>query len=80
MLTATVSTKGQVVIPVELRTRLGIAPGDVVTFEDHPDGSVQLRRRENWDELSTRFNSWIKPGTPPLEDAHGFYAGREPRL
>ena len=80
MLTATISSKGQVVIPVELRRKLGVHPGDVVTFEDGPSGEAIIRRRETWDELSARFNSWIKPGTPPLEDVHGFFEQREPRL
>lgn len=38
-----------------------------------------MRRRETWEDLSTRFSAWIKPGTPPLEDAHGFYETRDPR-
>jgi len=80
MLTATVSSKGQVVIPVELRRELGIEPGDMIVFGDETDGVATIRRRETWDELSARFNSWIKPGTPPLEDVHGFYEKREPRL
>jgi len=80
MLTATVSSKGQVVIPVELRRQLGIQPGDIVTFSQAADGSTTLTRRETWDELSARFSSWIKPGTEPLEDVHAYYEQRQPRL
>jgi len=80
MLTATLSSKGQIVIPVELRRMMDIKPGDTVIFDPTPDGSAVIRRRQTWDELSARFNSWIKPGTAPLEDVHDFYEQREPRL
>lgn len=81
MLTATVSSKGQVVIPAELRRKLGLRPGDTVVFDAGADEhEAVIRRREGWDELSARFGSWIKPGTPPLEDVHGLYETREPRL
>ncbi len=81
MLTATISSKGQVVIPAELRRKLGLRPGDTVVFDSSADEPVAtIRRRETWDELSARFGSWVKPGTPPLEDVHGFYEAREPRV
>ena len=81
MLTATISSKGQVVIPVELRRKLGLNPGDTVVFCESDDQfEATIRRRETWDEMSARFHSWIKPDTPPLEDVHGFYETREPRL
>ena len=34
----TVSSKGQVVIPVDLRNELGIEPGTQIRFEKHNDG------------------------------------------
>ena len=80
MPTATMSTKGQVVIPLELRRKLGLNPGDTVIFADSPTGETVIRRRETWDELSARFRSWIEPGTPPLTDVHEFYDTREPRV
>ena len=80
MLTATMSSKGQVVIPAELRRRLGLHPGDTVIFDaGSSDQEAVIRRRETWDELSERFRSWIKPGTPPLESVHEFYDTRDPR-
>lgn len=45
MQTSTVTTKGQVTIPVELRKRLGLRPGDQVGFVVEDDG-VRLVRRE----------------------------------
>ncbi|MDR2929450.1 MAG: AbrB/MazE/SpoVT family DNA-binding domain-containing protein [Propionibacteriaceae bacterium] len=80
-LTATLSSKGQIVIPAQLRRRLGLHTGDTVVFEETDSGQgAILRRRETWDELSARFHSWIAPDTTPLEDVHGFYKTREPRL
>ncbi|MDR0284884.1 MAG: AbrB/MazE/SpoVT family DNA-binding domain-containing protein [Propionibacteriaceae bacterium] len=80
MLTATVSSKGQIVVPAELRRRLGLKAGDTVVFDTRADDQEAVfRRRETWDELSARFHSWIAPGTPPLEDVHAFYETREPR-
>ncbi len=38
-----VGAKGQVVIPKEIRDRIGIRPGDEVSF-DVDDGEVRLRR------------------------------------
>lgn len=81
MLTAAVSSEGQVVIPAELRRRLGLRPGDTAVFDAGADEhEAVIRRRETWDELSARLTSWIKPGPLPLEDVHGFYETCEPRL
>ena len=40
---ATVTSKGQVTIPVELRRAMGVREGDKLLFELEPDGTVQLR-------------------------------------
>lgn len=45
MLSSSVTTKGQVTIPIELRERLGIKPGDRVGFVDE-DGRILLQRQE----------------------------------
>ena len=45
MLTSSVTTKGQGTIPVELRQKLGIKPGDRVGFVEEGDRIV-LRREE----------------------------------
>jgi len=78
MSTATVSTKGQVVIPVEIRRALALEPGDVVTVDLVEPGEARLRRRESLDELAARFTAWVAPGTPLLESASDLYAAREP--
>jgi AbrB family looped-hinge helix DNA binding protein len=37
---ATVTSKGQVTIPKEIRDRLRVRPGDRVTFRERPDGTI----------------------------------------
>jgi AbrB family looped-hinge helix DNA binding protein len=75
------SSKGQIVVPAEMRRRAGLAAGDAVIVDfDEASQEIRLRRRESWDEMSARFKSWVKAGTPPLLDAREFYETREPRL
>jgi antitoxin PrlF len=45
MLTSSVTTKGQVTIPAELREKLGIKPGDRVSFVETA-GKVEIQRQE----------------------------------
>src|SRR5690606_16341502 len=42
---ATITSKGQVTIPVEVRRALGLNPQDKVTFTPMPDGTVVLRAK-----------------------------------
>lgn len=42
MTTATLSTKGQITIPKDVRTRLGIDTGDRVEFVEIQDGVFQI--------------------------------------
>jgi len=41
---STVTQKGQVTIPVGVRVRLGLVPGNSVIFDLDPDGRVVLRK------------------------------------
>jgi antitoxin PrlF len=41
---STVTIKGQVTIPKPVRDRLGVKPGDEVTFEMAPDGRVTVAK------------------------------------
>lgn len=40
---AKVTSKGQITLPIELRERLGIEPGDRVVFVEQSDGTVSFR-------------------------------------
>jgi antitoxin PrlF len=49
-----VTEKGQVTIPKPIRERLGIRPGELLEFAEHPDGGVVARKaalRSPVDEL-----------------------------
>lgn len=42
---ATVTSKGQLTLPIEVRRRLGVKPGDLVMFVlDQDDGRAEVRR------------------------------------
>ncbi len=53
-MTQKVGAKGQVVIPKELRERLGLGPGASVSFEPLDDGVV-VRRADRIRELKGRY-------------------------
>jgi AbrB family looped-hinge helix DNA binding protein len=40
---ATVTSKGQVTLPLEIRKLLGVTAGDKVAFSVHDDGTVEVR-------------------------------------
>lgn len=44
MATGTMTSKGQITIPVEVRRALGLRTGSRVTFVQRADGVVELRR------------------------------------
>lgn len=59
------SSKGQVTIPVEVRTKLGLEPGDVVIYEIEEERAV-LHRAEPVDvafhaALSDTLDEWSSP-------------------
>ena len=78
------SSKGQIVVPVELRRRADLRTGDrlIVDFDEE---AKELRMRKAAsvdqviDQLSRLVASWVRPNTEPLEDPRTFYRTREPR-
>lgn len=40
---ATLTTKGQVTLPIRLRDALGLKPGDEITFVEDPNGDFLLQ-------------------------------------
>lgn len=85
MPTAVMSSKGQIVIPAELRRRAQLDAGDrvIIDFDDDSD-ELRLRKaksvEQQLDELSTLVTSWVAPGTPPLDDPRAFYRTRRPKV
>ncbi|HEX4286951.1 MAG TPA: AbrB/MazE/SpoVT family DNA-binding domain-containing protein [Terracidiphilus sp.] len=43
MATAAVTSKGQITIPIEVRAKLGIKPGDRVRFVENENGEIVLK-------------------------------------
>ena len=68
MKTAKVGTKGQIVIPKEIRDELGIRAGETVGVE-RADGEVRVRRLLALDELQGTFAA-TPGGTRDLEAEH----------
>lgn len=52
--TSTISSKGQITIPLEIRERLGVKPGDKVRF-DVDDGVTILRPARTEDNPFAQF-------------------------
>jgi AbrB family looped-hinge helix DNA binding protein len=81
MTTVTLSSRGQIVVPSLFRKKLGLREGDQIAVElDEGSQELTLKRVESIDEMSARFNSWIKSGTPPLMDTRALYRTRKPRV
>jgi len=45
MTESTMTTKGQITVPKEVRDKLRLEPGDVVYFDITPDGTVRMSAR-----------------------------------
>ncbi len=80
MNTITISSKGQLVIPAPIRKQAKIKSGDQYAASyNKKTGEIKLKPTATIDEQADRFSSFIKPGTPPLENASQYYAQRKPR-
>jgi antitoxin PrlF len=56
-MTATVTSKGQVTLPKEVRDLLGVGPGSLIDFRRTADGSVVLLKVDK-KEAASRFAKW----------------------
>ncbi len=56
-LSTTITSKGQVTIPVSVRKKTGLKPGYKVKFGYHTDGSITLRPLSNLTLLRGTFSS-----------------------
>lgn len=60
MATATITSKGQVTIPVDVRKRLGLKPGDRIDFIVDAGGEVRLRAKKV--PIEKLLGAFHKPG------------------
>jgi antitoxin PrlF len=60
---STISSQGQITVPVEVRERLGLAAGTSVRFELRPDG-VLLRKGAGGDHPVDKVFGLIRPARP----------------
>ena len=80
MVVARMSSKGQIVIPAQIRRQVGLSAGDVVEIDTDESGTeLRLRKAETLEEMADRFTKFLKPGTPALVDAAAHYRTRRPR-
>jgi AbrB family looped-hinge helix DNA binding protein len=64
MAEATMTVKGQVTVPREIRNRLGLKSGDKVTFTMLSDGTVVVRPKKR--RLGELAGSLTRPGQPSV--------------
>ncbi len=62
---ARVSEKGQVTIPKPLRDRLGIRPGEVLSFEEE-GGRLIARKSGNRDPIDALYGTLELPARPDV--------------
>lgn len=60
---STISSKGQVTVPVEVREKLGLTPGSVVDFEVREDG-VFMKKAYRGDHLVDAVYGQLKLSRP----------------
>jgi AbrB family looped-hinge helix DNA binding protein len=72
----TMTTKGQVTVPREIRDRLGLKSGDKMAFTMLSDGTVVMRPKTR--RLADLAGSLTRPGQPrvSIEDMNPFQATR----
>lgn len=70
--TTTLTSKGQVTVPREIRDRLGLGPGDKMSFTLLSDGTVVMRPKTR--RLADLAGSLTRPGQPrvAVEDMSPF--------
>ncbi|AGA31753.1 transcriptional regulator, AbrB family [Thioalkalivibrio nitratireducens DSM 14787] len=63
---ARITAKGQTTIPKQVRAALHVAPGDLIAWEIHPDGTASVRRVQPLDvdylrALEATLSEWSSP-------------------
>lgn len=78
----TMSSKGQITLPAEVRKFLDFKQGDELSYDINAKAkSVEIRKVLSIDELSAKLSKYIKPGTKPLLNVDEYYQKhRKPRI
>lgn len=63
MPTATVTSKGQITIPAEVRNAMGVKPGEKIVFSEMEDGEFLVRRVGSIMELAGSLAGFEAPKT-----------------
>lgn len=75
MKTITMTSKGQVTIPVEVQRLLGLKPSDKLSVRVDPETrEIHLQKPLTVDELATKVHAMKRKNIKPLTDVHEFYA------
>ncbi|MGQ0571487.1 MAG: AbrB/MazE/SpoVT family DNA-binding domain-containing protein [Armatimonadota bacterium] len=72
---ARVTSKGQVTVPKAIRRALGIEQGDLLVFDPHPEGHVELRRLPGRSLAELHGMLAVAKGVPHLMERRA-YRGR----
>ncbi len=67
-MTTTISSKGQVTVPVELRELLGLTPGTKISFEAGPPGTLIVRKAAE-ESFFAKFQGAGKKARVPYGDS-----------
>ena len=67
-MTTTISSKGQITVPIQVREALGLAPGTKIELELGPDGTF-VARKAGGPSFFAKFQGIGKAGKVPYRDS-----------
>lgn len=79
--TLTLTSKGQLTLPVSVRRALGVdQKGSTLRLVYNPTTKqARIQPSVDFDAIQALAQMYIKPGVKPLQDPSAFYNQREPR-
>ena len=82
MTTSTLTSKGQVTLPAEIRRQMHLKEGDrLVASYDAQTQTLSFTKPLTLEQLAGKYGKLIKPGTKPLTDVDTYFQKhREVRL
>ena len=74
MTTITLTSKGQVTLPVEMRRKMGLKDGDTLQVGfDEQTKSIEIKKPMTIDELQKMVQGFIKKDVKPVLDVDAYY-------